>query len=93
MSKYKKHKITDLAKESAGIYSSGSSIDLLDPQLHNALSSSISILPVTADSTKVAYRSILSTIPGDIESTEVQLLYSSQGVESNPVAIDAIEGR
>ncbi|KFY68489.1 hypothetical protein V496_01034 [Pseudogymnoascus sp. VKM F-4515 (FW-2607)] len=83
-SKYKKRKITDSAKESAGIYPSGSSIDLLDPQLHDALSSSTSILPATADSTEVAHGSILSTTPGDIESTEVQPLR---------IAVDATEGR
>ncbi|KFZ18875.1 hypothetical protein V502_03915 [Pseudogymnoascus sp. VKM F-4520 (FW-2644)] len=92
-SKYKKRKTTNPAKESAGICPSGFSMDLLDPQLQNALSSSTSVLPATADSTEVAQGSILSTTPGNIESTEVQPLRSSQGVESNLVAIDATEGR
>lgn len=54
MSKYKKCKITNLAKESVGTYLSSFSIDLLDLQLQDALSSSTSILLATADLTKVA---------------------------------------
>ena len=67
-------------------------MELLDPQLRDAIPSTL-ILPATADSTKDAHRRILSTTPGNIESTEVQPLRSSQGVESNLVAIDATEGR
>ncbi|KFZ23587.1 hypothetical protein V502_01936 [Pseudogymnoascus sp. VKM F-4520 (FW-2644)] len=92
-SKYKERKITNSAKESGEKYPSRFSMDLLDPQLQDALLSSTSILPATADSTEDAHGSILSTTPGNIECTEVQPLRSSQGVESNLVTIDATEGR
>ena len=92
-SKYKKRKITNSAKESGERYPSRFSMDLLDPQLQDALPSSTSILPATADSTEDAHGSILSTTLGNIESTEVQPLRTSQGVESNLVAINATEGR
>ncbi|OBT68004.1 hypothetical protein VE03_01524 [Pseudogymnoascus sp. 23342-1-I1] len=82
-SKYKKRK---------GICSSGFSMDLVDPQLRDALPSSTSILPATTNSTEDTHRSILPTTPGNIESTEVQPLRSSR-VESNLVAIDATEPR
>ncbi|KFY98512.1 hypothetical protein V498_01413, partial [Pseudogymnoascus sp. VKM F-4517 (FW-2822)] len=92
-SKCKKRKITISAKESGKRCPSRFSMDLLDPQLQDALPSSTSILPATADSIEDAHGSIVSTTPGSIERTEVQLLCSSQGVESNLVAIDATEGR
>jgi hypothetical protein len=69
--KYKKRKITNLAKESRERYPSRFSVDLLDPQLQDALPSSTSILLATANLTEDAHRSILSTILGNIESTEV----------------------
>jgi hypothetical protein len=68
----KKRKIMNSAKESGEICPSRFSMDLIDPQLRDALPSSTSVLPATADSTKDAHRSILSTTPGNIESTEVQ---------------------
>lgn len=68
-------------------------MDLLDPQLQDALPFSTSILPITADSTEDAHGRILSTTPGNIERTEVQPLRNSQGVESNLVAINATGGR
>lgn len=70
-SKCKKRKITNLAKESGGIYPSRFSIDLLDLQLQDTLPSSISILPATTDLTEDSHGSILSTTPGNIESAEV----------------------
>jgi hypothetical protein len=91
-SKYKKRKITNSAIESGEIYPSRFSTDLLDPQLQDAPSST-SILPATADSTGDAHGSILSITPGNIESTEIQPLRTSQGGESNLVAINATEGR
>ncbi|OAF61263.1 hypothetical protein VC83_01966 [Pseudogymnoascus destructans] len=78
-SKYKKRKVTNSAKESGVRYPSRFSMDLLDPQLQDALPST-SILPATTDSAEDAHGSILSTTPGNIESTEVQPLRSSQGV-------------
>jgi hypothetical protein len=92
-SKYKERKITNSAKESGERYPSRFLMDLLDPQLQDALLSSTSILLATADSTEDAHGSILSTTLGNIETTEVQPLRSSQGVESNLVAINATEGR
>jgi hypothetical protein len=92
-SKYKKRKITNLAKESGERCPSRFSMDLHDSQLQDALPSSTSILPATADSAKDAHGSIPSITPGNIGSAEVQPLRSSQGVESNLVAIDATEGR
>jgi hypothetical protein len=76
-SKYKKRKITNIAKESGERYPSRFSIDLLDPQLQDALLSSTSVLLATTDATKDAHGSILSTTSGNIENTEVQLLRSS----------------
>ncbi|ELR07562.1 hypothetical protein GMDG_08477 [Pseudogymnoascus destructans 20631-21] len=92
-SKCKKRKITNSAKESGKRYPSRFSMDLLDPQLQDALPPSTSTLPATADSIEDAHGSIVSTTPGNIERTEVQQLCSSQGVESNLVAIHATEGR
>ncbi|KFY95782.1 hypothetical protein V498_03133 [Pseudogymnoascus sp. VKM F-4517 (FW-2822)] len=92
-SKHKKRKVTNSAKESGERYPSRFSAELLDPQLQDALPSSTSILPATADSTEDAHGSILSTTSGNMERTEAQPLRSSQGVESNLVAIDATEGR
>ncbi|KFY46132.1 hypothetical protein V494_00590 [Pseudogymnoascus sp. VKM F-4513 (FW-928)] len=92
-SKYKKRKITNPAKESGERYPSRFSMDLLDPQLQDALPSSISSLSAAADSTEDAHGSIVSTTLGNIQRMEVQPLRSSQGVESNLVAIDATEGR
>jgi hypothetical protein len=89
-SKYKKRKITNSAKESAGIYPSGFSMELLDPQLRDALPSTL-ILRATTDSDKAAHGSILST--GNKEHRAAQPRCSSQGVESDLVAIDATEGR
>ncbi|ELR05524.1 hypothetical protein VC83_01883 [Pseudogymnoascus destructans] len=80
-SKYKKHK---------GICSSGFSfsMDLVDPQLRDALPST-PFLAATADSTKGAHRSILST--GNKEHTAVQPRCSSQGVESDTDEICEVE--
>lgn len=89
----KKHKITNLAKESWERCPSRFSIDLLDLHLQDAVPSSISILPATVGSTEDAHGIILSTTLGNIESTEVQPLRSSPGVESNLITIDATEGR
>ena len=60
MSKYKRRKITNSAKESGGAHPSGFLLDLLDPQLRDALLF-ILTLPATADSDKAAQRSVLST--------------------------------
>ncbi|ELR01977.1 hypothetical protein GMDG_05146 [Pseudogymnoascus destructans 20631-21] len=85
---------TSKYKKCKGICSSGFSMDdLADPQLQDALPSFTSILLATADSTEDAHGSKLSTTPGNVESTEVQPFRSSQGVESNVVAIDAMEGK
>jgi hypothetical protein len=73
-SKYKKPKITNSAKESGGIYPSGFSMELLDPQLRDALPSTL-ILPATADSDNAAHGSILST--GNKEHTAAQPRCSS----------------
>ena len=89
-SKYKRHKITNLAKESRGIHPPGFSMELLDSQLRDALPFT-STLPATADSDKAAHRSVLSTTPEYREDMAVQQRSGSQGVESNPVAIDAKE--
>ncbi|KFY28425.1 hypothetical protein V493_02941 [Pseudogymnoascus sp. VKM F-4281 (FW-2241)] len=90
---YKKRKITNPAKESGERYPSRVLIDLLDPQLQDALPTSTSVLPATTDSTEDAHRSILSATSGNIEYTEIQPLHSSQEAESNLVAVDATEGR
>jgi hypothetical protein len=78
-SKYKKRK---------GICSSGFSMDLVDPQLRDALPST-PFLAAAAESTKGAHRSILST--GNKEHTVVQPRYSSQGVESDTDEICEVE--
>ena len=59
-SKYKKRKIANSAKESGGIHPSGFSIELLNPQLRDALPFTLTLL-ATADSDKAAHRSVLST--------------------------------
>ena len=87
-SKYKKRKITNSANESGGIYPSGFSMELLDPQLRDALPST-PFLAATVDSTKGAHRSILST--GNKEHTAVQPRCSSQGVESDTDEICEVE--
>ena len=78
-SKYKKRK---------GICSSGFSMDLVDPQLRDALPST-PFVAATADSTEGAHRSILST--GNKEHTAVQPRCSSQGVESDTDEICEVE--
>jgi hypothetical protein len=86
--KYKKRKITNSAKESGEIYPSGFSMELLDPQLRDALRST-PFLAATADSTKGAHRSILST--GNKLHTVVQPRCRSQGVESDTDEICEVE--
>ncbi|KFY96757.1 hypothetical protein V500_02307 [Pseudogymnoascus sp. VKM F-4518 (FW-2643)] len=88
-SKYKRRKITNSAKESGGIHPSGFSMELLDPQLRDALPFT-STLPATADSDKAAHGSVLSTTPEYREDMAVQQRSGSR-VESSPVAIDAKE--
>jgi hypothetical protein len=88
-SKNKKRKIKNSAKESGERYPSGFSTELLDPQLRDAIPSTLS-LPTTANSDKAAHGSILST--GNEEHTAAQPRCSSQGVESDLVAIEATEG-
>ena len=63
-------------------------MDLVDPQLRDALPSTSS-LAATADSTKGAHRSILPT--GNKEHTAVQPRCSSQGVESDIDEICEVE--
>ncbi|OBT50095.1 hypothetical protein VE04_09866 [Pseudogymnoascus sp. 24MN13] len=79
MSKYKKRK---------GICSSGFSMDLVDPQLQDALPST-PFVAATADSTKGAHRSILST--RNKEHIAVQPRCSSLGVESDTDEICEVE--
>ncbi|OAF54489.1 hypothetical protein VC83_09001 [Pseudogymnoascus destructans] len=87
-SKYKKRKITNSANESGGTYPSVFSMELLDPQLRDALPST-PFVAATADSTKGAHRSILST--GNKEHTAVQPRCSSQGAESDTDEICEVE--
>ncbi|ELR03564.1 hypothetical protein GMDG_06222 [Pseudogymnoascus destructans 20631-21] len=87
-SKYKKRKITNSANESGETYPSGFSMELLDPQLQDALPST-PFLAATADPTKGAHRSILST--GNKVHTAVQPRCSSQGVESDTDEICEVE--
>ncbi|OBT86396.1 hypothetical protein VE02_05284 [Pseudogymnoascus sp. 03VT05] len=77
--KYKKRK---------GTCSSGFSKDLVDQQLRDALPST-PFISATADSTKGAHRSILST--RNKEHTAVVPRYSSQGVESDTDEICEVE--
>ena len=63
-------------------------MDLVDPQLRDALPST-PFLAATADSTKGAHRSILST--GNKEHTAVQPRCSSQGVEGDADEIYEVE--
>ncbi|OAF55460.1 hypothetical protein VC83_08266 [Pseudogymnoascus destructans] len=79
MSKYKKGK---------GICSSGFLMDLLDPQLRDALPSTSS-LAATADFTTGPHRDILST--RNKEHTTLQLHCGSQGVESDTDEICDVE--
>jgi len=46
-------------------------IELIDPELQDALPSSISSLPATANSVEDAYESIPTTILGHIESSVI----------------------
>ncbi|KAH6701251.1 hypothetical protein BKA61DRAFT_661526 [Leptodontidium sp. MPI-SDFR-AT-0119] len=62
-------------------------MELVDPELRDALSSSTSSLPATADSVEDAHGSIPTTSPGRLESSVIQPLCGSQ-----PVAIDAERG-
>ncbi|ELR06090.1 hypothetical protein GMDG_07801 [Pseudogymnoascus destructans 20631-21] len=87
-SKCKKRKITNSANESGGICPSGFSMELLDPQLRDALPFT-PFVAATADSTKGAHGSILST--GNKEHTAVQPRCSSQGVESDTDEICEVE--
>jgi hypothetical protein len=68
-------------------YLSSIPMELVDPELRDALPSSTSSLPAIADSVEVAHGSIPTTIPGHIESSVIQPLCDSQ-----PVAIDAKRG-
>jgi hypothetical protein len=68
-------------------YLSNIPMELVDPELRDALSSSTSSLPATADSVGDAHGSIPTTTPGHIESSVIQPLCDSQ-----PVAIDAKRG-
>jgi hypothetical protein len=68
-------------------YLSSIPMELVDPELRDALPSSISSLPAIADSVEDAHESIPTTTPGHIESSVIQPLCDSQ-----PVAIDAKRG-
>ncbi|TAQ83756.1 hypothetical protein B7494_g7916 [Chlorociboria aeruginascens] len=68
-------------------YLSSIPMELVDPELRDALPSSTSSLPATADSVEDAHGSIPITTPGRIESSVIQPLCDSQ-----PVAIDAKGG-
>ncbi|KFY77100.1 hypothetical protein V499_03436 [Pseudogymnoascus sp. VKM F-103] len=59
-SKYKRRKITNSAKEGGGIHPSGFSMELLNPQLRDALPFTSTLL-ATADSDKAAHGSVLLT--------------------------------
>jgi hypothetical protein len=73
-------------------YLSSIPMELVDPELRDALPSSTSSLPATADSVEDAHGSIPTTTPGHIESTVIQPLCDSQGVGGQPVAINAERG-
>jgi hypothetical protein len=62
-------------------------MELVNPELRDALPSSILSLPAIADSIEDAHGSIPATTLGHIESSVIQPLYDSQ-----PVAIDAKGG-
>jgi hypothetical protein len=62
-------------------------MELVDPELRDALPSSTSSLPANADSVKDAHGSIPTTTPGHIESSVIQPLCDSQ-----PVVINAKRG-
>jgi hypothetical protein len=68
-------------------YLSSIPMELVDPELRDALPSSTSSLPATANSVEDAHRSIPTTTPGHIESSVIQPLCDSQ-----TVAIDAKGG-
>ena len=69
------------------LYPSSIPIELVDPELRDALPSSTSTLPVTADSVEDAHGSIPTTTPGRLKSWVIQPLCGSQRV-----AIDAERG-
>ena len=71
-------------------YLSSIPMELVDPELLDALPSSTSSLPAIADSVEDAHRSIPTTTPGHIESSVTQ--QSCQRAGDWPVAIDAKEG-
>jgi hypothetical protein len=73
-------------------YLSSIPMELVDPELRDTLPSSTSSLPATANSVEDAHGSIPTTTPGHTESTVIQPLCDSQGVEGQPVAIDAERG-
>ncbi|KFY10988.1 hypothetical protein V491_07382 [Pseudogymnoascus sp. VKM F-3775] len=81
-SKYKKRRTTNSANERGEIYPSGFSMELLDPQLRDALPST-PFLAATADSTNSAH--------GNKDHTAVQPRCSSQGVGSNTDEICEVE--
>jgi len=68
-------------------YPSSIPMDLVDPELRNALPSSTSSPPAFASSVEDVHGSIPTTTPGHRESSVIQPLCSSQ-----PVAIDAERG-
>ena len=59
------------------LYLSSIPMELVDPELRDALPSSTSSLLVTADSVEDAHRSIPTTTPGHIESSVIQPLCDS----------------
>ncbi|KFY66805.1 hypothetical protein V497_00688 [Pseudogymnoascus sp. VKM F-4516 (FW-969)] len=85
--KLKNRSRTSEYKKREGICSLGVSMDIVDPQLRDALSST-PLVAATADSTKGAHRSIVST--GNKEHT-VPPRCSSQGVESDTDEICEVE--
>ncbi|KFY31613.1 hypothetical protein V493_00962 [Pseudogymnoascus sp. VKM F-4281 (FW-2241)] len=86
--KLKNRSQTSKYEKGKGICSSGFSMDLVDPQFRDALPST-PFVAATADSTKGAHRSILST--GNKEHTAVQPRCSGQGVESDTDEICEVE--
>jgi Chromo (CHRromatin Organisation MOdifier) domain len=73
-------------------YLSSVPMELVDPQLQDALPSSTPGLPATTDSVEDAHRSIPTAGLGHIENSATQPLCGSQEVEGQPVAIDAKRG-
>ncbi|KFY42804.1 hypothetical protein V494_02234 [Pseudogymnoascus sp. VKM F-4513 (FW-928)] len=86
--KLKNHSQTSKYEKGKGICSSGFSMDLLNPQLRDALPSTSSLV-ATADFTTGPHRDILST--GNKEQTTVQLRCGSQAVESDTDEICDVE--